>query len=160
MADVEGDLVALIEVLTKDSRIDQDFVALTGTSMGGMGALEFASRRPGLVKVCAPVAAHYEFDLDTLVDRLTKDHTLPLWFFHAFEDTLGPFDRMAELVQKLRAKSRAEVRFTRYRDTWSTSGHCADRVSYHTESRSEGQPALGNELFNWMLDFRKQQSPS
>lgn len=154
-AEVVDDLASLIEMMTAHPRMDCGFVALTGTSMGGMGCLEFASRRPGLIKACAPVAAHYEFGLDGLVERLTQDQELPLWFFHAFEDTLCPFETVSELVEKLRKHSRAEVRFTDYHDTWSYTGHCADRVSYQVASRSEGQLALGNELFAWILEQRQ-----
>jgi len=154
-SEVVDDLVALIEVITTDPLVDHEFVSLTGTSMGGMGCLEFASRRPGLIKACAPVAAHYEFCLDSLVERLTRDQELPLWFFHAYEDTLCPFETVDEMVKKLRKHSRAEVRFTSYHDTWSYTGHCADRVSYQVVPRSEGQLSMGNELFAWILEQRR-----
>jgi len=154
MPEVEQDLAALIDMVGHHARIDQDFVALTGTSMGGMGTLEFASRRPGLIKVCVPVAAHFEFDLDALVERLTKEQSVPIWLIHAMEDSLCPYETIDKLAQKLREKSRAEVCFTGYHDDWSFSGHCADRVSYQVCPRSEGQPALGDDVFSWILAQR------
>jgi predicted peptidase len=155
MPEVESDLAALVELAVQHPLLDQDFVTMTGTSMGALGCLEFASRRPGLFKACVPVAAHYEMDLDALVERLTKEQELPLWFFHAPEDTLCPCERIDALVGKLKARSRAEVRFTRYRDFWSKNGHCADRVSYHIVSRDEGQDAIGDEVFAWILKHRR-----
>merc|ERR1712083_1052545 len=100
----------------KHPRMDENFVALTGTSIGGMGCLEFTSRRLGLIKACAPVAAHYEWDIDALVERLTQEQEVPMWFFHAFEDEMCPYEPMAALSAKLKSSSRAEVRFTSYHD--------------------------------------------
>lgn len=152
---VEDSLAGLVEAIAQHPCVDEKFVACTGTSMGGLGCLELASRRPGLIQVLAPVAAHYEFDVDALADRLTREQELPMWFFHATNDSLCPIETVDTLVKRIKEKTRAEVRYTRYLDTWSATGHFADRVCYHTVSHADEQQALGNELFAWMLEQRR-----
>eukprot|EP00811_Abedinium_folium_P033429 NODE_6393_length_1676_cov_2.198838.p1 GENE.NODE_6393_length_1676_cov_2.198838~~NODE_6393_length_1676_cov_2.198838.p1 ORF type:complete len:547 (+),score=89.87 NODE_6393_length_1676_cov_2.198838:2-1642(+) len=152
MHQVEVALAELLEaVLTGLPDVDRRRVAVTGTSMGAYASLELPLRWPGFFSAAAPVAAHYDLDpMDVLVERLSEPHPLPLWFFHAKNDSMCPYEPILSLVRQLRVRSRAEVHLTAFEDTWSVPGHCADRVAYWTRSQSPDQEAFGQELFDWL----------
>mmetsp|Transcript_65341 Transcript_65341/g.181249 ORF Transcript_65341/g.181249 Transcript_65341/m.181249 type:complete len:583 (-) Transcript_65341:88-1836(-) len=150
-AEMELALAALLEAVAGACNVDRQRICVTGTSMGAYASLELAARWPGFFSAVAPVAAHYDLDpVDDLVTHLTQPQELPLWFFHAENDGMCPYEPIESLVQKLRTSSRAEVRLTSFEDTWSNQGHCADRVPYWAIPRSPGQEALGEELFSWL----------
>merc|ERR1712194_735927 len=101
------------------------------------------------------IAAMWDLEpVDALIPRL-KDQALPMWFIHAKNDEMCPHDVVAEIVEKLRACSKAEIRFTSYQDTWSRQGHCADRVAFFAKPLSEGQEAHGEELFSWLASCER-----
>merc|ERR1712194_397259 len=108
--------------------------------MGAYAALELSSRWPGFFSAAGLVAAHYDLDpMEPLVSRLTENQSIPMWFFHAKNDQCCPHKNVEDLVEKLRASSKAEVRLTSYFDTWSSQGHCADRVAFYNKPFSNGQ---------------------
>jgi len=149
--EAEVALAALLEAICSSCHVDRRRICVTGTSMGAYASLELAGRWPGVFAAAAPVAAHYDLDpVDGLVERLTQPQALPLWFFHAENDGMCPYEPIEDLVRKLRTHSQAEVHLTSFTDTWSNQGHCADRVPYWATPRSPGQQALGEELFTWL----------
>lgn len=157
-SEVEKALASLFETTVTGLRIDPRRICITGSSMGAYASLELALRWPGTFAALAPVAGHYDLDpVDELVSTLAQQ-AVPVWFFHAFNDDMCPYPPMASLVDKLRARSGAEVRFTSFEDTWSNHGHCADRVAYWTSSRPDDEPAPyethGEELFRWLAAQR------
>lgn len=144
-------LAGLIEAVCGSFHVDRRRVCVTGTSMGAYASLELASRWPGVFAAAAPVAAHYDLDpVEDLIERLTSLQAMPMWFFHAENDGMCPYEPIEALMRQLRARSKAEVRLTSFEDTWSNQGHCADRVPYWAAPRSPGQEALGEELFAWL----------
>ncbi|CAK0885352.1 unnamed protein product, partial [Prorocentrum cordatum] len=154
---VEEALASLFEATAAACNIDRRRILVTGTStpwasMGAYACLELGARWPGFFAAAAPVAPHYDLDpVEALVDNLTQTQELPLWIFHAKNDGMCPYEPIADLVARLGEKSRAEVRFTSYEDTWSSQGHCADRVAYWAGAPPEGQePWHGPELFEWL----------
>lgn len=168
--DMTAALGALVRgVLATMRSVDKHRVCATGASMGGYAALELAARWPNSLAAIAPVAAHYDLDpVEDLVARLVDPHQrLPAWFFHATNDTMCPFEPMNDLIQKLRiaavraamaddSRSKADIKFTFFDDTWSMAGHCADRVAYWgiRGPDQEQQPPLGEELFEWLARQR------
>jgi len=157
--DVETALMDLIETVSCSCNVDRDRIVLVGSSMGAYGALELASRRPNIFSALGLVAAHYDLEpLDPLVERLIGPQTLPLWFFHAKNDAMCPSDDIELLVSKLQARSKADVRFTFYEDTWSKQGHCADRVAFFAEAA--GEVAYGEEFFEWLASQKLQRNKS
>lgn len=154
---MEAALRGLIEAVAGSCQVDSSRISITGSSMGAYGALELASRWPGFFSAAAPVAAHYDLDpVEDLVAKLTAQQSLPLWFFHALNDEMCPYKPMAALVEQLRERSKGEVRLTSFQDTWSSQGHCSDRVAYWAKPQSPGQEAFGDELFEWLADHRSQ----
>lgn len=145
----EAALMALVEMI----RVQYDVrrVSLCGSSMGAYGALELASRRANYFSAVALIAAHYDLDpIEPLVTRLTEKQEVPLWFIHAENDNVCPFEDMEELMRRLKARSRAEVHMTSFEDTWSSQGHCADCVAFWARPVVPGALALGEELFDWL----------
>lgn len=141
--------MALVEMI----RVQYDVrrVSLCGSSMGAYGALELASRRANYFSAVALIAAHYDLDpIEPLVTRLTEKQEVPLWFIHAENDNVCPFEDMEELMRRLKARSRAEVHMTSFEDTWSSQGHCADCVAFWARPVVPGALALGEELFDWL----------
>eukprot|EP00931_Biecheleriopsis_adriatica_P096833 TRINITY_DN70531_c0_g1_i1.p1 TRINITY_DN70531_c0_g1~~TRINITY_DN70531_c0_g1_i1.p1 ORF type:complete len:170 (+),score=34.39 TRINITY_DN70531_c0_g1_i1:2-511(+) len=156
---MEESLIALVETVCSSCFVDRSRIVLVGSSMGAYAALELCARRPGSFAAAALIAAHYELDpMEPLVARLTEQQKLPMWFFHAENDGMCPHSDIQRLVTLLRARSKSEVRFTSYIDTWSTQGHCADRVALWApaaeseEHADDGEqaPAHGEELFTWL----------
>jgi len=149
--EVEVALGALLEAVVERCGIDRQRISVTGTSMGAYATLELAARWPGCFAAAAPVAAHYDLDpIDPLVERLAEQ-AIPLWFFHARNDFVCPFADVESLVERLRARSRAKVWLTSYEDTWSSQGHCADRVAYWAKpAPGTDHEAYGEELFEWL----------
>merc|ERR1711879_616684 len=122
---------------------------MSGSSMGAYASLELAARWPGCFASVAVVAAHYDLDpVDKLVARLSAPHPVPVWFVHAENDKMCPYRPIVDLVQDLRAASKAEIRLMNFVDKWSTTGHCADKAAFFAPSgASNGQITFGNELF-------------
>lgn len=147
---VEVALVELTALVRDNYRVDWNRVSIMGSSMGAYAALELTSRRPYLFSAAVLVAAHYDLEpMGPLVLKLA-DQELPMWFIHAENDNVCPFEEVEVLVQKLRRYSRAEIRLTRYEDNWSGQGHCADRVAFWAHSWDPAVPACGEEVFQWL----------
>merc|ERR1712039_1046719 len=123
---------------------------------GAYASLELAARWPGAFAAVAPVASMYEIDpVESLIWRLSAPHPVPCWFVHAKNDLTCPIAPVEALVQALKPSTSAEVRLTAYDDTWSTNGHCADRVAYGALiDGAEEKVAWGEELFVWLAAQR------
>lgn len=86
--------------------IDADRVYLTGISMGGRGAWEFAYDHAEMLAGLAPVAA---FGISNLAPRLAR---LPVSIYHGEEDAVVPVDRAREMfvaLKKVNAEARLEA---------------------------------------------------
>eukprot|EP00747_Dinoflagellata_sp_TGD_P213922 gnl/TRDRNA2_/TRDRNA2_86825_c0_seq1.p1 gnl/TRDRNA2_/TRDRNA2_86825_c0~~gnl/TRDRNA2_/TRDRNA2_86825_c0_seq1.p1 ORF type:complete len:385 (+),score=47.51 gnl/TRDRNA2_/TRDRNA2_86825_c0_seq1:128-1156(+) len=149
--EMEAALGQLIEAVCSSCSIDRDRISATGISMGGYACLELVSRWPRYFAAAVPVAAHYEGDLDELAQHMTSEQSVPLWFFHGTNDEVCPYSDMERLVWKLRALSKSEVHMTSFKDSWSNSGHAADRAAYLAEPFHPHHVAMGNELCEWLL---------
>eukprot|EP00928_Gymnodinium_smaydae_P032034 TRINITY_DN23319_c0_g1_i1.p1 TRINITY_DN23319_c0_g1~~TRINITY_DN23319_c0_g1_i1.p1 ORF type:complete len:546 (-),score=18.73 TRINITY_DN23319_c0_g1_i1:30-1667(-) len=151
--EMETALFSLIESICCSCRVDRQRVSVVGSSMGAYAALELSARRPGYFSAAGLIAAFYELDpMEPLVDKLVETQSLPLWFFHAQNDGMCSHADIERLVAMLRARSKAEIRFTSYLDTWSNAGHCADRVAFWARtSEHPDVPAYGDDFFKWLL---------
>ena len=126
-------LDALLDELLADHTIDPDRVYLTGLSMGGIGAWEYAIRHPerlaALVPICG-ATGHWN------AGRLTR---VPIWAFHNTDDPAVPIDGTTAIVEELR-RAGGDVRAT----INATGGHDAWSAAYD-------DPAL----YEWMLQQRR-----
>lgn len=146
-------LHALVVWLQLVLPIDPERTYLSGDSMGGYGAWEFARLHSELFAAMAVTCGHYEpcpvGRLARLVCAL-RDAQLPVWVFHACDDDVCSFEEANELVQLLCRQFQApprdpaplgkpspEVLLT----TEGISGHDAWSVGYSADSN----------LFAWLL---------
>src|SRR6267142_4844090 len=132
------ELVALLDEIQKDYRVDADRVYLTGLSMGGFGTWELASQYPQRFAAIAPICGGG----NAAQVRRLKD--LPIWVFHGDADSVVPVARSDEMVEALK-KVGADVKYTRYEgidhDSWTKS--------YANE-----------ELYEWMLSHKRGEARS
>ena len=85
---------ALLDRVIHDFRIDPQRIYVTGHSMGGRGALYFASRLPS--RFAAVLSLSPVSPITAWGRQLAQ---IPLWLFHGAEDMLAPIAETKELVQ-------------------------------------------------------------
>ena len=128
------DLAVLIGALKDQLPVDPERLYLTGISMGGRGAWEYAywhaDDLAAIVPLCGP-------GIPNLTPRL-KD--LPVWAFHGEEDDIVPVQRSEEMAAALKAAGNPNVRFTRLAGV----GHNCGQAAY-------GSP----ELWRWLARQRR-----
>jgi predicted peptidase len=116
--DVEaGELVlALIESLQKEFRIDKKRIYLTGLSMGGYGTWELLCRKPDLFAAAIPICGGGD---PKKADKLTK---IPIWCFHGDMDKAVPVTRSREMIKAIE-KAGGKPKYTEYEgvghDSWT-----------------------------------------
>jgi predicted peptidase len=116
--DVEaGDLVlALIESLQKEFRIDKKRLYLTGLSMGGYGTWELLCRKPDLFAAGMPICGGGDVKK---ADKLTK---IPIWCFHGDKDRAVPVARSREMIKAIE-KAGGKPKYNEYEgvehDSWT-----------------------------------------
>jgi predicted peptidase len=85
---------ALLDRVIHDFRIDPQRIYVTGHSMGGRGALYFASRLPS--RFAAVLSLSPVSPITAWGRQLAQ---IPLWLFHGTADMLAPIAETKELVQ-------------------------------------------------------------
>jgi len=130
-----ADLVlAILDEVLDDYRVDPDRVYLMGHSMGGYGTWYLAHRAPERFAAIAPMSgpgvAWWAYRI--------ADARIPVWVFHGALDDAVPVAESEKMVSALRDLG-DDVRFTRYPD----KGH----VYF--------EPFEGDELFDWFLSHRR-----
>jgi predicted peptidase len=131
-------LGALVEVLTKEYRVDPNRIYLTGISMGGYGTWALAQALPdrfaAIVPVCGggrPLTAQ-------------KIAHVPVWAFHGAKDETVPLRESERMVNALKKAGAKKVRFTVYPD----AGHDSWTETY-----------LNDRLYTWLLAQRRRSTP-
>jgi predicted esterase len=93
-------LARLLDQVKAANRVDPKRIYITGLSMGGFGALDFAASYPDRIAAIAPLSGGEDPDL---AERLKK---MPTWFFHGGDDPVVPTSfsvNLAHAMQKLDA---------------------------------------------------------
>jgi predicted peptidase len=112
-------LIALLDQIQRDYKIDPDRVYLTGLSMGGFGTWallqEFPDRFAAAVPICGggnPNAFRF--------NRIT---TVPIWAFHGDKDELVPVARSQQMIDAIQAAGGTKAKLTIYpnvgHDSWT-----------------------------------------
>jgi predicted peptidase len=109
-------LVALLNELEQQYKVDPDRVYVTGLSMGGTGTWRLASVAAERLAAIAPICGRGE---TFLAGNLAK---LPIWVFHGDQDSSVPLENSAEMVEAVREMG-GTVEFTVYpgvgHDSWT-----------------------------------------
>lgn len=126
-------LLALIDDLSDQYRIDQRRIYVTGLSMGGFGTWGLAAYAPDRIAAAVPICGGGE----TLNARQIAK--VPVWAFHGAKDPVVPIKRSEEMVEAVE-KAGGDIKFTVYpeavHDSW-------------TETYANDQ------IYSWMLQHYK-----
>lgn len=136
-------LVALLDEVVANNRIDADRIYLTGLSMGGWGVWNLAIEYPGRFAALAPVCGRVERNNPAKASRLKN---LPVWVFHGALDAVVPVTESDRMVTALR-EAGALVRFTVYpeagHDSWTATYNNPELYTWFlTHTRSHEAPEI------------------
>ncbi|NOX55546.1 MAG: prolyl oligopeptidase family serine peptidase [Planctomycetes bacterium] len=127
------ELIALLDYLVKNYKIDEDRIYVTGLSMGGFGTWALAAYRPhrfaALAPICGGGEVYWAEDLAHL----------PIWAFHGAKDRGVPLRRSQEMVEAINKKG-GHAKLTVYPE----AGHDAWTETYNNP-----------QLYKWLLQQRR-----
>jgi len=130
-------LNGLLDDILAKYHVDKDRVYLTGLSMGGYGAWQWASQNPGRFAAIAPMSGGG--DPRRAARALKK---MPIWNFHGEDDPTVPISESEKMVEAIQKAGNEEVKFTRYPGV----GHNCWEVAY-----------ANPELYAWFLSHTLRQ---
>lgn len=94
----------ILETVEREYSVDTRHEVLVGTSMGGFGVWSLAAKQPERWRAVAPISGGGQPEM---IPALSK---VPVWAFHALDDTLVPPEASTSLVEGIRrAGGRAYV---------------------------------------------------
>ena len=138
-----SDMIDPVKVLVDEIQaaypVDTQRVYLTGLSMGGFGAWEFALRYPRRFAAMVPIAGGYRHRSTAVPENICDLTELPVWVFHGARDTNVVPSQSEQMVKALKACG-GNVRFTLYPD--------ADHAA--SWARAYADP----EVYQWLLEQR------
>ena len=123
-------LIALLDKIEADYRIDTNRIYVTGLSLGGYGTWSIALAQPNRFAAIAPVCGwSHPFEI-------CKIAHLPIWVFHGAKDNVVPICESELLVERLKSCG-SDVKFTVYPE----ANHDSWTETYNNE-----------ELYKWFLE--------
>jgi predicted peptidase len=129
----------LLDQIQATTSVDTQRVYLTGLSMGGFGAWEFALRYPRRFAAIVPIAGGFRHQSNATPENICDLTELPVWVFHGARDINVVPRQSKDMVDALKACG-GNVKFTLYPD--------ADHAASWT--RAYADP----ELYKWLLEQR------
>lgn len=132
-------LKAMLDDVLATYNVDRKRVYLTGLSLGGFGAWDFAMRYPTYFAALAPICG---WGHTRMVGNLRD---LPTWVFHGKKDTAVPEEESARMVDALKAAG-GNVKYTMLPE----AGHIDAWVHAYGEAG----------LFDWFLQQRRRAMPA
>lgn len=134
---VLASLQGMLDEISRKFSADVERVYLTGLSLGGEGTWHWAWKEPYRFAAIAPICGRADPEWGRSLGHL------PTWVFHGAKDTAVPLSQSEAIVEVLRASGN-EPRFTVYPE----AGHDSWTESY-----------ANDELYAWLLTFKKQPEP-
>ncbi|MDR1789916.1 MAG: prolyl oligopeptidase family serine peptidase [Opitutaceae bacterium] len=127
-------LLALLDEVEKELKINKSRVYVTGLSLGGFGTWMLLAEAPGRFAAAAPICGGGKTEW---AGRMSG---VPIWVFHGDADTKVPIGRSVEMVEALKKAGARQVVLTIYKG----GGHDVFTRTY------------ANPLFHdWLLSQRK-----
>jgi predicted peptidase len=135
------ELMALVDDLSSQMRVDKARIYATGLSMGGYGTWELAVRYPGRFAAVAPICGGG----DRLVLKIAGKNrealkTLGVWAFHGGKDDVVPLAESQQMVDEFKRLGAADVKLTVYPE----AGHDSWTEAYNTDA-----------LYEWLLSHHR-----
>jgi predicted peptidase len=159
-------LLALLDEVGAQHRVDPRRVYLTGLSMGGFGTWALAVRHPERFAAAAPVCGGgLPLGIVSLPPkRKAALRRLPFWVFHGAKDRIVPLAASEQMVGALTENGVRHVKFTVYpeacHDSW-TETYANPRLyewllKRRSPRRPRGRPDHANpRLYEWLLKQRR-----
>lgn len=130
------ELTALLDEVTKNHKVDQDRIYVTGLSMGGFATWELAAFTPNRFAAIAPICGGGE-------QYWTKRFKhLPVWAFHGAKDKGVPLERTQEMIDAL------------------TKNGGTPKLTIYPEAEHDSWTETYNnpEFYEWLLAQKRKQS--
>ncbi len=115
-------LVALLDHVIKEYKVDEERIYLTGLSMGGFGSWRLAADHPERFAAVAPICGGGK------PEDAEKLKNLPIWVFHGTADPAVPLQRSIDMVDAIKKAGSTTIRFT----TLEEIGHNSWEAAYAT----------------------------
>jgi predicted peptidase len=135
-------LLALLDDIAKNYRVNTTRIYVTGLSMGGYGAWDLGLSCPEKFAAIAPICggAGYITMLLASREKLSALQSLPVWAFHGAKDPVVPLSESQRVVDFLKKTGGREVKLTVYPDA---------------EHDSWTQTYDDPELYKWLLQHAR-----
>ena len=127
------DIMALIEHVSANHKVDTRRIYLTGLSMGGYGTWDIAGRYPQRFAAVAPICGGGN------PRYARRMRNLPTWVFHGAKDRVVPLSQ-SEVMVKAMKKAGGNPKFTVYPE----AGHDSWTATY-----------ANPELYQWFLKHER-----
>jgi len=127
------ELVALLDDLQSQYKVDADRIYASGLSMGGFGTWRLASYTPNRLAAVAPICGGGE-----KFSARQFPH-LPVWAFHGAKDTVVPLERSQTMVDELKKRG-GNPKLTIYPD-----------AAHDSWTETYDNPRL----YEWLLEQKK-----
>jgi predicted peptidase len=118
-------LLALLDEITRNHRVDRSRIYLTGLSMGGYGTWSLGLTYPEKFAAIAPICGGGDL-ISVLLSSREKGpalNSLPVWAFHGAKDPVVPVEESQRMVDALKKAGAKEVKLTIYpnaqHDSWT-----------------------------------------
>lgn len=118
-------LLALLDTVVANHKVDTNRVYLTGLSMGGFGTWSLGLKHADRFAALAPICGGGNRIDVLLASRRNADALKPLgiWVFHGAKDPVVPLSESERMVDALKRAGKADVKLTVYpeaqHDSWS-----------------------------------------
>jgi predicted peptidase len=132
-------LLGLLDEVTKDYRVDEGRIYLTGLSMGGYGTWSLGLKHPERFAAIAPICGGGEI-LSVLLPKPGNQallKKLPVWVFHGSKDPVVSLEESERMVNALKKIGNPNVKLTIYPE----AGHDSWTEAYNQQ-----------ELYDWFLE--------
>lgn len=124
-------LLALLDEIEDDYRVDKNRIYITGLSMGGHGTWTLALAQPDRFAAIAPVCGwSHPVEFQKIANK-------PIWIFHGAKDFVVPVSASEQMFEKLKSCSGTDVKLTIYPE----ANHDSWTETYNNE-----------ELYKWLLE--------
>jgi len=127
------ELIALLDHIVKNYKVDEERIYVTGLSMGGFGTWALAAYRPDRFAALLPICGGGEV---YWTEQLAH---LPVWAFHGAKDRGVPAERSRQMVEAIN-KHGGHAKLTVYPE----AGHDAWTKTYDNP-----------EIYQWLLRQRR-----